>query len=124
MNLESDYVSWDEYRALKAALEAKDAEIERLKELYRTWHDLAQTHQSDGQAFFLRAEAAEAALKETQSRLIRGRLSAFYEKHEIAEWMNNPHPQLGGKSADEMIAAGKAVEVEQVISRLEDGVYL
>jgi hypothetical protein len=62
MNLESDYVSWDEYRALKAALEAKDAEIER------AWQAAGDASKQTVE-YLDRARAAEAALKEAREGL-------------------------------------------------------
>jgi uncharacterized protein (DUF2384 family) len=48
----------------------------------------------------------------------------WYTDAELAEWLNAPHPQFEGKSAIEMLAAGKKFDVLAAVMRLEDGVYL
>lgn len=51
-------------------------------------------------------------------------LGDFYTLEQIDEWLDLPHPQLGGRSASALIVEGRNAEVMAVIERLRDGVYL
>jgi len=48
------------------------------------------------------------------------RLKALYTAEEAAKWMQSPHPQLGGRSAQD----SPYQEVSAIIDRLESGAYL
>jgi uncharacterized protein (DUF2384 family) len=54
---------------------------------------------------------------------IRGRLSAYYKRHEIDFWLRSPHPQLEGQRACDLILAGRAPEVDAILDRLDAGAY-
>jgi len=54
---------------------------------------------------------------------VRIRLAQFYELTDVNRWLHRPHPQLGGQRAIDVIAAGRAAEVEAVIDRLESGAF-
>ena len=48
----------------------------------------------------------------------------WYTDEELAKWLNAPHPQFDGRSAVEMLAAGKKFDVLAAVMRLEEGAYL
>ncbi|MEM6934572.1 MAG: antitoxin Xre/MbcA/ParS toxin-binding domain-containing protein [Pseudomonadota bacterium] len=52
------------------------------------------------------------------------RLSAYYTPEEIDDWLNKPHPQLGGETAQAVIARGEKQLVHQIIDRLDADGYL
>lgn len=51
-------------------------------------------------------------------------LAEFYTPEEAETWLTNPHPLLGGRTADELIAAGRIEEVLRLLDQLREGVYL
>ncbi len=55
---------------------------------------------------------------------IVGRLSEYYEPHEIRLWLYAPHPQLDGKRAIDLINQNRSAEVLQILDRLDAEVYL
>lgn len=55
---------------------------------------------------------------------IMEQLMEFYEPDEIGEWMRSPHPQLGGKTAAEVMATGDFEALHEIIDRLDSGVHL
>jgi putative toxin-antitoxin system antitoxin component (TIGR02293 family) len=59
-----------------------------------------------------------------QLRWVAARLSDFYEPDEVRLWLQSPHPQLGNLRPYDLIVAGRAAEVLEIIERLDSGVYL
>lgn len=57
-------------------------------------------------------------------KYITQRLSEYYESDEIRLWLNSPHPQLEGMRAIDLIHDEKAVEVLEIIGRLDGDAYL
>jgi putative toxin-antitoxin system antitoxin component (TIGR02293 family) len=57
-------------------------------------------------------------------RWVVERLSDFYAPDEARLWLQSPHPQLGGERPVDVINAGRALDVLEVIERLDSGVYL
>jgi len=55
---------------------------------------------------------------------IRSRLALFYSPAEVEQWMSSPQTRLGGKSAQELIAAGQIDQVDRLLRQLEDGVFI
>ena len=53
-----------------------------------------------------------------------GRLSEYYEPHEIRLWLYAPHPQLDGKRAIDLINENRSADVLQILDRLDAEVYL
>lgn len=51
-------------------------------------------------------------------------LADWYTLEEIDQWLDLPHPQLGGRTPSAVIAAGGGDEVIAIIRRLNDCVYL
>lgn len=47
------------------------------------------------------------------------RLAEYYDVDQIEEFLDAPHPQLGGERPMALIAAGRVDEVHQVIDRLD-----
>lgn len=66
---------------------------------------------------------AQIAHKQAEVR-IRARLGEFYHPDEVDAWMVAPHVQLGGRSAADVIAEGRADLVNRVIDRLDASAYL
>lgn len=64
------------------------------------------------------------ALMKPDRRPIRQRLLDFYTEPEIEVWLTRPHPQLAGRSAAEMVAAGEVEVVHEIVDRLDAGGYL
>ncbi len=55
---------------------------------------------------------------------IVGRLSEYYEPHDIRLWLYAPHPQLDGKRAIDLINQNRSADVLQTLDRLDAEVYL
>lgn len=55
---------------------------------------------------------------------IKYALADFYTPDETEQWLDTPHPQLGGESARSVIEAGRKNEVWAIVSSLRDCVYL
>lgn len=55
---------------------------------------------------------------------IRSRLREYYKRHEIDVWLRSPHPQLNGERACDLINGGRAAEVDQILDRLDDSIYI
>ena len=55
---------------------------------------------------------------------IRGQLAEFYSAMEAEKWLVSPHELLGGKSAIEMIRAGKSDEVFCLLDQLRSGAHV
>ena len=50
--------------------------------------------------------------------LIVARLSRLYTDKEVLDWLHRPHPQLGGRSAQDLIREGDVAPVLAITSRL------
>lgn len=55
---------------------------------------------------------------------ITERLRGYYNEDEIALWLHSPHPQLHGECPLYVIHDGRALEVEQILDRLDECAYL
>lgn len=64
------------------------------------------------------------SLQETAKAVIVEALADFYTPEEVDQWLNLPHPQLGGRTPSSVIAAGGKGEVMAIINRLNDCAYL
>ena len=53
-----------------------------------------------------------------------GRLSEYYEPHEIRVWLYAPHPQLDGKRAIDLINENSSADVLKILDRLDAEAYL
>lgn len=60
----------------------------------------------------------------TELEIIKRRLSEYYEPDEIERWLILPHPQLEGRSAQDVIASGDADAVSEIIDRLDSAGYI
>lgn len=88
----------DEVARRLAAIEARTAAVDRLKE--------------------------GALVITIDRRPIRQRLAEFYTEAEIELWLQRPHPQLGGTSPWHATTAGRSDDVHRIIDRLDEGAYL
>lgn len=57
------------------------------------------------------------------ARLERG-LRDYYTEAEAFRFLFAPHALLGGRSAIELIAAGRVTDVNRIIALLDDGAFL
>ncbi|MEL6239438.1 MAG: hypothetical protein AAFQ90_12720 [Pseudomonadota bacterium] len=52
------------------------------------------------------------------------RLLKYYTLDQVDEWLDAPHPQLGGESATALIMKGQKDQVHAVIDRLDADAYI
>ena len=57
-------------------------------------------------------------------RKIVDRLNVYYTLEEVHTWLNEPHPQLGGEKAIDLIKNDRMPEVLAVIDRLDNTVFI
>lgn len=63
-------------------------------------------------------------LRVSDLRYVVSRLQDYYSGEEIRLWLISPHPQLDGQRALDLIHQNRAVDVLEVIARLDAEAYL
>lgn len=57
-------------------------------------------------------------------QIVNMRLAAYYTPREAHRWLTEPHPQLEGRRAVDVIAGGGLDEVLAILDRLDGDGYL